>query len=80
MSRYLTKKWAHILALDSAAELIRAHLGIGCALPQSAYVPVEWPFGSREYTLIADDLECIAAALARRAGHPRRRRSPTDDH
>ena len=36
MSRYLTKKWAHLLALDSAAELIRAHLGIGDALPQSA--------------------------------------------
>ncbi len=68
MSRYLTKKWAHVLALDSAAELIRAHLGIGGALPQSAYVPVEWPFGSREYTLIADDLERIAVALARRAG------------
>ncbi len=68
MSRYLTRKWAHVLALDSAAELIRAHLGIGGALPQSAYVPVEWPFGSREYKLIADDLERIAAALARRAG------------
>ena len=68
MTRYLTKKWAHVLALDSAAELIRAHLGIGGALPQSAYVPVEWPFGSREYTLIADDLERIAAALARRSG------------
>jgi len=68
VSRYLTKKWAHVLALDSAAELIRAHLGIGGALPQSAYVPVEWPFGSREYTPIADDLERIAAALARRAG------------
>lgn len=49
MSRHLTKKWAHILALDSAAELIRAHLSIGGALPQSAYVPVEWPLGSREY-------------------------------
>ncbi len=68
MSRYLTKKWAHVLALDSAAELIRAHLRIGGALPQSAYVPGEWPFGSREYTLLADDLERIAAALARRAG------------
>ena len=40
MSHHLTKKWAHILALDSAAELIRAHLGIGGALPQSAYVCV----------------------------------------
>jgi len=68
VSRHLTKKWAHILALDSAAELIRAHLGIGGALPQSAYVPVEWPFGSREYTLVADDLERIAQALANRAG------------
>ena len=68
MSRHLTKKWAHVLALDSAAELVRAHLGIGGALPQSAYVPIEWPFGSREYTLVADDLERIAAALARRAG------------
>ena len=68
MSRYLTKKWAHVLALDSAAELIRAHLGIGGALAQSAYVPVEWPFGSREYTLLADDLERIAAALGRHAG------------
>ena len=68
MSRHLTKKWAHVLALDSAAELIGAHLGIGGALPQSAYVPVEWPFGSREYALIADDLDRIAAALARRAG------------
>jgi len=69
VNRYLTKKWAHILALDSAAELIRAHLGFGGALPQSAYVPVEWPFGSREYTLqIADDLERIAAALSRAAG------------
>lgn len=67
MSRHLTKKWAHVLALDSAAELIRAHLGIGGVLPQSAYVPVEWPFGSREYTFLADDLERIAAALARRA-------------
>jgi hypothetical protein len=71
MSRYLTKKWAHVLALDSAAELIRCHLGIGGALPQSAHVPVEWPFGSREYTLIADDLERIAAALDSRAGAPR---------
>jgi hypothetical protein len=71
MNRYLTKKWAHLLALDSAAELIRAHLGVGGALPQSAYVPVEWPFGSREYTLIADDLERIAAALSRRAGRAR---------
>jgi hypothetical protein len=79
VSRYLTKKWAHVLALDSAAELIRAHLGIGDALPQSAYVPVEWPFGSREYTLIADDQERIAVALARRAGAPRRRRMPTHD-
>lgn len=68
MSRYLTKKWAHVLALDSAAELICAHLETGGALPQSAFVPVEWPFGSREYTLIADDLERIADALARRAG------------
>jgi hypothetical protein len=68
MSRSLTKKWARILALDSAAELIRAHLGVGGALPQSAYVPVEWPFGSREYALVADDLEQIAASLARRAG------------
>jgi hypothetical protein len=68
MSRYLTTKWAHILALDSGAELIRAHLGIGGALPQSAYAPVEWPFGTLEYTLIADDLERIAGALARRAG------------
>ena len=68
MNRYLTKKWAHVLALDSAAELIRAHLAVGGALPQSAYVPVEWPFRSREYTLIADDLERIAAALSRRAG------------
>jgi hypothetical protein len=68
MNRYLTKKWAHLLALDSAAELIRANLGVGGALPQSAYVPVEWPFGSREYTRIADDLERIAAALSRRAG------------
>jgi hypothetical protein len=49
VSRYLAKKWADALALDRAAELIRAHLGIGGALPQSAYVPVEWPFGSREY-------------------------------
>ena len=65
MSRYLTKKWAHVLALDSAAELIRAHLGIGGALPQSAYVPLERPFGSREYMLIADDLERIAVARAR---------------
>jgi hypothetical protein len=73
MSRYLTRKWAHILALDSAAELIRAHLGIGGALPQSAYIPVEWPFGSREYTLIADDLERIAAALASRAGRAEER-------
>ena len=68
MNRYLTKKWAHVLALDSAAELIRAHLGVGGALPQSAYVPVEWPFGSREYTRIADDMERIAAALSRHAG------------
>jgi hypothetical protein len=68
VSRYLTKKWAHVLALDSAAALIRAHLSVGGALPQSAHVPVEWPFGSREYTLVADDLERIAVALARRAG------------
>ena len=73
MSRYLTKKWAHILALDSAAELIRCHLGVGGALPQSAYVPVEWPFGSREYTLIANDLERIAAALDSRAGRAEER-------
>ena len=80
MSRYLTKKWAHILALDSAAELIRAHLGIGGALPQSAYVPVEWPFGSREYALIADDLERIAAALARRAGRATSAEQADHDH
>jgi hypothetical protein len=73
MSHYLTRKWAHILALDSAVELIRAHLDIGGALPQSAYVPVEWPFGSREYTLIADDLERIAAALGSRAGRAEER-------
>ena len=73
MSRYLTRKWAHILALDSAAELIRAHLEIGGALHQSAYVPVEWPVDSREYRLIADDLERIAAALANRAGRAEER-------
>lgn len=71
--RHLTKKWAHILALDSAAELMRCHLEVGGTLPQSAYVPVEWPFGSREYRLIADDLERIAAALSRRAGHAEQR-------
>jgi hypothetical protein len=40
-----------------AAELIRCQLDIGGALPQSACLPVGWPFGSREYALIANDME-----------------------
>ncbi len=64
----MTRKWAHILALRSAAELLRAHLDTGVALPQDAYTPVEWPRESREYQMIAEDLERIAASLARRGG------------
>jgi len=65
----MTKKWARLLALRSAANLIRAHLEVGGMLPQCDHPQLEW--GSREYKLVETELRAIADSLGRRGAEVR---------